>query len=235
MIKRVNAGYLLLGIILSIVLLLTAVEVVTFNENHYREMFDKYNIPKETGLEKEELIEIINDVLLYFKDDRQLLNTTRKVNGEIIPAFGERAILHMIDVKELFVSGKRLRNGGIIIALLLTAVLLKKDRFWKEKLSKTLISVAVVNVLLMLMLYILMRLDFYRYFTYFHLIFFTNDLWLLDPNTELLIKMLPEDFFNDTAVKIASVFFGSNLLLGIIGYKQFAFVNKLKKVFIKKK
>ena len=45
--------------------------------------------------------------------------------------------------------------------------------------------------------------DFSKYFIIFHKIFFTNDLWILDPATDLLINIVPEPFFVDTAVRIA--------------------------------
>ena len=48
--------------------------------------------------------------------------------------------------------------------------------------------------------------DFTKYFVIFHHIFFNNDLWLLDPATDLLINIVPEPFFVDTASYIALVF-----------------------------
>ena len=48
--------------------------------------------------------------------------------------------------------------------------------------------------------------DFHRYFMIFHEMFFTNDLWLLDPDTDLLIRMLPEGFFLDMAKRIGFIF-----------------------------
>ena len=48
--------------------------------------------------------------------------------------------------------------------------------------------------------------DFHRYFMIFHEIFFKNDLWLLDPDTDLLIRMLPEGFFLDMAKRIGFIF-----------------------------
>ena len=32
-------------------------------------------------------------------------------------------------------------------------------------------------------------------FIYFHKLFFNNDLWLLDYKTDLMIRILPEEFF----------------------------------------
>ena len=41
--------------------------------------------------------------------------------------------------------------------------------------------------------------DFTRAFLWFHEMLFTNDLWLLNPATDLMIRMLPEAFFADIA------------------------------------
>ena len=37
---------------------------------------------------------------------------------------------------------------------------------------------------------------------------FDNDLYLLDPRTELLIRMVPEQFFYDLVMRIVVGFFG---------------------------
>ncbi len=36
--------------------------------------------------------------------------------------------------------------------------------------------------------------DFNKYFIIFHHIFFNNDLWMLNPDTDLLINIVPEPF-----------------------------------------
>ena len=41
---------------------------------------------------------------------------------------------------------------------------------------------------------------------FFHKIFFDNDLWILDPATDLLINIVPEPFFMDTAARIGVTF-----------------------------
>lgn len=209
--------YFILGLLISVILLFTATELVAFNEKHYTNLFVKYDVTEVTGLEIEELKEIMGDVMLYLKDNRPLLDTKVRVDGEEVPAFGERAVLHMIDVKELFTAGRNIRNYGALITLGLIIFLVKKDGKWKENLSKTLFYVGLINILLMALLFILMLFAFYKYFTYFHLIFFDNDLWILEAD-ELMIQMLPEGFFNDMAIMIGTCFFGGSLLMGILGY-----------------
>ena len=46
-------------------------------------------------------------------------------------------------------------------------------------------------------------LDFNTFWTNFHRVFFTNDLWLLDPRTDILIQMVPGQFFFDLVMRIA--------------------------------
>ena len=49
---------------------------------------------------------------------------------------------------------------------------------------------------------IAMAVDFNRAFILFHHLLFTNDLWLLNPMTDVLIQMFPEVFFSDMATAI---------------------------------
>ncbi len=216
-----RSTYIILGILLSIILLFTCVEIVAFNLNHYEKSFEKYNITEATGMDKENLDHTIEDLLEYLKDDRYELDTKAVIKGEERQVFGNREKLHMVDVKDLFVKGRLLRNTSIILFGIISFVLIKKDKYWKKSFFKTLIYSAIVNIALLITLLLLMFIDFYKYFTYFHLIFFNNDLWILDPKTDVLIQMVPEGFFYDTAVKIVSYFVGSLVFLGLLGAYSF--------------
>ena len=48
--------------------------------------------------------------------------------------------------------------------------------------------------------------DFNAVFTLFHEIFFDNDLWLFDPATDYMIRMLPEGLFYDFVIRIGGMF-----------------------------
>jgi len=210
-------GYVTLGVLLSIVLLLTSVELVAFNMNHYSKSFAKYNITEATGMNLENLEYTIKDLLEYLNDDRYELDTRAVIDGVETEVFGEREILHMIDVKELFIKGKLIRNISIPLIMLISFFMIKTDRKWKKNIARALLYTAICNMALLGILLILLSIDFYKYFTYFHLIFFTNDLWLLNPKTDILIQMVPEAFFYDTAMKIGIYFISSLIISGLIG------------------
>ena len=54
--------------------------------------------------------------------------------------------------------------------------------------------------------------DFYDFWMNFHYIFFTNDLFILNPNTDILIMMVPQQFFMNLVFKIIFYFIISTKL-----------------------
>jgi integral membrane protein (TIGR01906 family) len=72
--------------------------------------------------------------------------------------------------------------------------------------------------------------NFYEVFVKFHLLFFHNDYWILDPKTDLMINILPEGFFFDT-VKMIGMTFGIilSILLILSVIARFIWVRREKK------
>ncbi|ABR49411.1 integral membrane protein TIGR01906 [Alkaliphilus metalliredigens QYMF] len=208
--------YSVMGVLLTIVILLTSVEIVAFNSQHYRSSFEKYNITEVTGMDMDNLEYAMADLLSYVRDEKDVLDTSAIVNGELREVFGERERMHMVDVKELFIKGRVARNLSFILLVGLSFILLIKDTKWKMRLLKTLVYTAIGNIALLGVFLLLLYMDFNKYFTYFHLIFFDNDLWILDPQKEILIQMVPEGFFYDTSVKIIGLFIGTITAIGVV-------------------
>lgn len=65
------------------------------------------------------------------------------------------------------------------------------------------VFLAVIVVILLLAV-----VDFSSFWTTFHKIFFRNQLWILDPSTDILIMMVPSQFFFDLVTKIGIWYFG---------------------------
>lgn len=57
--------------------------------------------------------------------------------------------------------------------------------------------------------------NFTKYFVIFHKIFFSNNLWILNPETDRLINIVPEPFFIDTSIRIVVIFFSIILFVCI--------------------
>jgi integral membrane protein (TIGR01906 family) len=59
-------------------------------------------------------------------------------------------------------------------------------------------------------------IDFDGLFTAFHRIAFTNDGWLLDPRTDLLIRLMPTELFIRLAARILLWVMGAAIVMAIV-------------------
>lgn len=121
---------------------------------------------------------------------------------------------HMDDVRSLFVLARTV----LLISSLLAAVCIfavYRIRRRRETLQGLRDGAAVLlGVIACLLAWGL--LDFDSFFTAFHRVAFTNSLWLLDPSTDLLIRLMPAEFFMEYAALAAGTFLCIPLLLFIV-------------------
>lgn len=203
-----KAALVVLVISLSLFCLLISFEQHSFNKSYYMESYNKYKIEEVTGRSEGELGEITDKLIIYLKGHA----------GEeaLKPHYNEREILHMEDVQVLFKYGFILKYIAMILSLgLIISFALRGE---KDLLSRYVFKGLFVNWIILGLLLIMIFFDFDKYFTYFHLIFFNNDLWLLDPRTDLLIQMLPQEFFVGIAIKIGVSFIMYVATIQAIGY-----------------
>ena len=217
---------IIIGILFSFVLLFTSVEIIAYNMNHYEWQFKKHNISQDTKMELEELTKVMGNTIEYLKDSRDTLDMKAIIDGEEREVFGEREKSHMVDVKKLFIIGTYIRNISLLVLILVIVLLALKNKKLLIKALSMVKFVFTVIIMLILILGGLLLIDFNKYFTIFHQIFFTNDLWLLDPKTDILVNIVPEVFFFQTAMIILGIFIASEVVLLII-------IEKVKKRLIK--
>ncbi|MHB1392265.1 MAG: TIGR01906 family membrane protein [Clostridia bacterium] len=225
--KKISVIFVVLFIVLMpIMLVLTDVQLVAYDRDYYRAEYTKYNIPEFIGMSMDNLMDSTEQLLLYLENKRADLDFKAEFNNGAEEFFSQRDKYHMVDVKGLFVKGQLLRNlaffyiAGFMLFL-----------FWKKnltvqlrKLAKYGIAIAIAGIAPVLILVILMNIDFYKYFTIFHKIFFTNDLWLLDPAADRLINIFPQDFFTDMAFSISHMYMAemAAILIGSLLILRFA-------------
>ena len=114
--------------------------------------------------------------------------------------FNERERTHMADCFDLFVLLRRVMTAAFAAgpALLVAAVACGHRRFARSALVGALAFLGLIAVVA-----VWGAIDFDSLFTAFHHMLFTNDLWLLDPRTDLLIRICPQSMFMSMAVMIA--------------------------------
>ena len=194
------------------ILLVTSVEAVVYwTPGYFEKEYTKYNVAAAVDMEMDDLLDVTDEMMAYLKGDREDLHVPTIVGGEEREFFNEREIAHMEDVQGLFLGAIFLRRlcVGIIAASTILLILAKSDI--KHLLPKMICIGTGLFFFLIAALSLIISTDFTKYFIIFHKIFFDNDLWILDPSTDLLINIVPEPFFMDTAFRIAGTFAGSVL------------------------
>lgn len=112
----------------------------------------------------------------------------------------------MADVRELFLGGLRIRRIALVVLIVSVFFLVTQKGDWRRLIpvmyQRTL---GIVLALTAVFGFVCSR-DFNKYFIIFHHIFFDNDLWIFDPETDYMIRMLPEGFFYDMVMRIGGIF-----------------------------
>ena len=210
--------YLIIGICLTVTVWVTALEWVTYDVNHYMTEFEKQDWVPAAGMDQENLRHTALEITRYLKGEKDDFQTMAVKDGERQSLYDERERVHMEDVLFLFERARFFRNAALVLLLLITGWLAARDFRWKNHWLRTVFYTGLANVDLMILLGLLIWLDFSRYFTYFHLLLFDNDLWILDPRRHVLIQLLPESFFINTAIKIGLYAMGTLLTLGVTAW-----------------
>lgn len=198
-------------LLLVLALLLTSFQLAIYGDPDYRfyeREYAKYNVTESLDMEMEDVMDVTEKMMDYLIGRRPELSVITDVDGQTQDFFNEQDRLHMADVKNLFLGGLTLRwvllaAAAVLIALL---VLLKGD--WRRIIPRAYFIALGIFLAVTVLLGALFASDFTKYFTIFHEIFFTNDLWLFDPSTDLMIRMLPEGFFYDMVMRIGLYFLG---------------------------
>ncbi len=205
-----------LAVSLVVTVFFTSFRVVVFNREYMDHEMDRLGIAQKVGMTSEDLSEVFDEILRYLEGEREDLVIHTTVDGVEREAFNEKEKLHMGDVLVLFEKGFGIYYWGVamLVAALVVSVLWKRER---KRLVYTYLKNAVIGFGIFFAaigaIALLLISDFNRYFTLFHEIFFDNDLWLLNPATDLMINLVPEQFFFDTAMTIGMIFLGSALVM----------------------
>ena len=200
------APCLLLTISLIIILFCVSVILPTFSVRYYLREFEKYRLSETMRISQPDLQLVVKNLQRYMAGLDDDLDAVATVDGAARSFFNQREILHMEDVRVLFRYG--------FVALGISAVVFIASAFYivKNKYYYETARCVMMGVFVFLGgfggLAAIIALNFDKAFVIFHELFFNNDLWLLDPRTDLLINMLPLEFFINISKTIAVYFLG---------------------------
>ncbi len=178
-------------------------------------MFLLHAPPEDTGLTEDEYAPMAQLVTGYLSGSTAEFQATRMLeDGTEILLFHDYEQQHMADCRGLFVLCRRvlLACAVLLVVCALGGGLLRGGHtFWMG---------AALGVIVLLTSALVLAIwgyvDFQGLFIRFHQLSFANSLWLLNPATDLLIRLMPVSFFIHYAAAIGSIWGAGMLLLLVL-------------------
>jgi len=184
----------------------------------YNDGFEKYSISRISGITDADLRQVGADIRGYINSGDEPLDIRTKILGEERDLFNDREVAHMKDVKKLV--------RGVYVLALVSAVYLavmifigfavRRARFVFD-LSKRLAWGGGLTLALLVLFGVVVLVGFDSVFLKFHELSFANDLWRLDPRTDYLVRIFPQDFWFDATLWVAVRAIVGALILTVAG------------------
>ncbi len=198
--------YFLIGLIAWLSLLCSIAATAVTNEALMNQGFLQFSQTAHLGISPRRYGDYAHGLCQYLDGKTAAAQIKDAETGEGINAFSDRENAHLQDVRGIVQCLKAARyvGGGLVIAALALLYFLQK----RERPRMLLHAVhgfshsALFLLLLATVLAVWGIVNFDGLFVTFHKVAFTNDLWLLNPNTDVLLALMPLPFFTWYVVEI---------------------------------
>ncbi|MDR0841298.1 MAG: DUF1461 domain-containing protein [Christensenellaceae bacterium] len=204
----------ILGFLLGILAILVGMLRLTINDRAYfAKLYERYDMQAQIGISAEDCTNAMMKMIGYMEGRESSIQLTVTELGQPVEMFNQQEIDHMVDVRGLYQAFCLVEYIGFAaLILLLGAALLAKrpaaqavvQAFWW---ALGIFGMAVLG----LGAYAL--LDFNGFWTMFHRLFFTNDLWLMEYATCRMIRICPLELFSGIIARFVLLSLGALAVL----------------------
>ena len=199
--------------------LITASVAWAFNSpGLYNDGFEKYSISRISDITDSDLRQVGADIRSYINSGDEPLDVRTSILGAERDLFNDREVAHMKDVKQLVrgVYVLALASAVYLAAMVVIGFALYRGRFVAD-LAKRLAWGGGLTLVLLIVFGLMALVGFDSVFLKFHQWSFANDFWRLDPRTDYLVRIFPQDFWFDATLWVAvRAIFGA-LILTVAG------------------
>lgn len=191
---------------LPIALLTTNIRLLANAPAVYDYAFDRFNAEDATGLSRADLDSTAGALRRYFNNDEKTFYHTVTERGLAGPAFNARETRHMEDVKRLFTYVNLAQELSVVfvIAYVVSFFIWAREGNVRQLAAQTLLGLGL-GALFAGVVGGFAAFGFGAAFDRFHELLFTNDLWQLDPRTDHLVQMFPEEFWRDMTILLGGM------------------------------
>ena len=193
--------------LLIFALLFTSLQYVINDEGWFYRQYTKLELEKEIGIPTNDIVKAWMRLIDYMEDREGSIDLNVSENGREVSMYNDQERAHMVDVKALYKDFADIRAYGIIAAIaliVLICILMKRDAL--RTLGGGFIASTWLLMGIFLAVGVWMLIDFNSFWTRFHYLFFTNDLWLMDYATCRMIRICPAKLFFNIIVRFALLF-----------------------------
>lgn len=171
-----------------------------------------------TGLPQEHYAAMAEMITDYLSGREHTFQFTFTQDGADYVCFHETEQQHMADCKALFdLNRKALLLSAFAAALLCCGAFALAP--FKRRTAQGALWGSLLPMASVLGLIVWGAADFDGLFVLFHRLSFTNDLWLLNPQTDLLIRLMPTSFFIHYAVLLGGTWLGLLLMMAAVAWR----------------
>jgi integral membrane protein (TIGR01906 family) len=206
----------LLVICIPVLVISSTVSVYTRSVQLYEYGFNKYDIADVTGISNGQLSEVARKMVSYFDGRSASPQVTVTKGGQQMQIYNEKELVHMADVKGIVRLFGVLQIVSAVLFLALAALLYFRSGIRRLPRLVSIGGIAAAAFTLVLVAWAM--IDFNSLFLLFHLVSFSNNLWILDPTRDYLIMMFPEGFFNDAAMFIVLTILVEAVIIWALGF-----------------
>jgi integral membrane protein (TIGR01906 family) len=190
--------FIIWSLSVSVLIIASTVNVFVGSDDLYRWGFNKYQIAARTGINDEQLSEVAKSMAGYLAGSSKSPQLSVSINGQQRLLYNQKELVHLEDVRMIVWLFQLLQMISIAVFIIIGMVL------YFRKGTPLLLQGAKIGAAIVIgitgLLVVWSLIDFNSLFYLFHLISFSNDLWILDPTRDYLIMMFPQRFFYDSAI-----------------------------------
>lgn len=173
-----------------------------YDSEHSRLTLYGKSISEHIGISDEDLKDLTAFTLAYLNDKDASLDLQMNVKGSVREVFTDDEKAHMVDVRNLNLAANAICIISLTVFILGTAFFLIR-KYSLIDLCRSYVRVLKYVLLLIAILGLWILIDFDSFWTMFHHIFFAgNELWILDLRKDILIMIVPPEFFNHLVIVI---------------------------------
>ena len=170
----------------------------------YNDGFEKYSISRTSGIADADLRQVGADIRGYINSSEEPMDIQTRIFGVEQDLFNSKEIAHMKDVKKLVrgVYVLAIASAVYLLAMTLGGFARQRGRF-TQLLAKRLAMGGGLTLSLLILFGAVAAFGFDSLFIKFHELSFANDFWQLDPRTDYLVRIFPDNFWFDATLWVA--------------------------------